>query len=328
VVNITLNLVGGRNLAWQERKAESFTATPLHCGSPRTGYRRTIHYGGMKHGLSLGTAMAISGAAVSPNMGYYSSPLIGFIMTLFNVRLGWWLGNPCAGDHTVQSDGPYLGVGAVLRELFGLTTDDGKYVYLSDGGHFENLGLYEMVRRRCRFVLISDAGQDPRSHFEDLGNAVRKIWIDFGVRIEFDALRIEARATPPRPGVDCAIARIRYPEAGARQGLLVYIKPGFHGLESPDIRSYANLHPEFPHESTANQWFTESQMEAYRALGVETMDLICRGGQQRGSRIEASAQLSFGQFVNRVRTYIKSVGHPEPLNVTAAVTLTGSPGRI
>jgi hypothetical protein len=328
VLNIALNLVGGSNLAWQERKAESFTATPLHCGNPRTGFRCTAQYGGMKNGLSLGTAMAISGAAISPNMGYHSSPLVGFVMTLFNVRLGWWLGNPNAADRTVRRDGPYFGIGAVLRELFGLTTDDGKYVYLSDGGHFENLGLYEMVRRRCRFILITDAGQDPRSHFEDLGNAVRKIWIDFGVRIEFDALRIEARATPPRPGVDCAIARIRYPEAGARQGLLVYVKPGFHGRESPDIRSYANLHPEFPHESTANQWFTESQMEAYRALGAETMDLICRGCRQRGSKMETSAQLSFGQFMNSVRIYVRSMGQPEPLNVTNAVTLTGSPGRI
>jgi hypothetical protein len=306
VVNLALNLVGGSNLAWQERKAESFTATPLHCGSRRTGFRRTADYGGMRTGLSLGTAMAISGAAISPNMGYNSSPLVGFIMTLFNVRLGWWLGNPCAGDRTVQSDGPYFGAGAVVRELFGLTTDTGQYVYLSDGGHFENLGLYEMVRRRCRFILISDAGEDPRSYFEDLGNAVRKIWIDLGVQIEFDALRIEGRATPARPGLDCAIGRIRYPDAGARRGLLVYLKPGFHGQESPDIRSYANLHPEFPHESTAGQWFTESQMEAYRALGAATMDLICRGGRPRESYAGTTPQLSLQQFMLRARAYIKS----------------------
>ena len=100
-------------------QSQSFTATPLHCGSRRTGFRRTADYGGMRDRLSLGTAMAISGAAISPNMGYNSSPLVGFIMTLFNVRLGWWSGNPCAGDRTVQSDGPYFGAGAVVRELFG-----------------------------------------------------------------------------------------------------------------------------------------------------------------------------------------------------------------
>jgi hypothetical protein len=325
VLNIALNLVGGSNLAWQERKAESFTTTPLHCGSLRTGFRRTGDYGGMKNGLSLGTAMAISGAAVSPNMGYHSSPLVGFVMTLFNVRLGWWLGNPRATDRTVRSDGPYFGVGAVLRELFGLTTDDARYVYLSDGGHFENLGLYEMVRRRCHFILVSDAGQDPRAHFEDLGNAVRKIWIDFGVRIEFEALHIEGRTEPPTPGLDCAIAVIRYRDPGARRGVLVYLKPGFHGDESPDIRSYANLHPEFPHESTANQWFTESQMEAYRALGAETMDLLCRGGQSRGSQAQDSAQLSLTQFIRHVRNYMRTVKKAEPLNVNAAVTVTRLP---
>ena len=65
--------------------------------------------------------------------------------------------------------------------MFGLTTDDRPYVYLSDGGHFENLGLYEMVRRRCRFIVVSDAGCDPDFVFEDLGNAVRKIAIDLGI---------------------------------------------------------------------------------------------------------------------------------------------------
>jgi hypothetical protein len=128
--------------------------------------------------------------------------------------------------------------------------------------------------------------------------------------------------------VDCAIARIRYPEAEARLGLLVYLKPGFHGQEAPDIRSYANLHPEFPHESTADQWFTESQLEAYRALGAETIDLICRGGRQLGSHAEALTNLSFAQFMRHVRRYIRSMGKPEPLNVSAVVTPTASPARV
>jgi len=148
--------------------------------------------------------------------------------------------------------------------------------------------------------------QDPHSHFEDLGNAVRKIWIDLGVRIEFETLRIEGRATPARPGLDCAIARVDYRDPGSRPGLLVYLKPGFHGQEPPDIRSYANLHPEFPHESTANQWFTESQMEAYRALGTQTMDLICRGGRLRGTQADDMEHLSLGQLWKTVRTYVRN----------------------
>jgi len=106
VVNIALNLVAGRRLAWQQRKAESFTVTPLHTGNCALGYRPSASYGGDK-GISLGTAITISGAAASPNMGYHSSPVIGFIMTLFNARLGAWLGNPGpAGSKTWEKPGP------------------------------------------------------------------------------------------------------------------------------------------------------------------------------------------------------------------------------
>ena len=93
---MALNLVGGKRLAWQERRAESFTISPLHCGSLYRGYRRSRIYGGVD-GISLGTAVTISGAAVSSNMGYHSSSAaVTFVLTLFNARLGWWLGNPGA----------------------------------------------------------------------------------------------------------------------------------------------------------------------------------------------------------------------------------------
>ncbi len=93
VISAALNIVGTQNLAWQQRKAESFTFSPVSCGSWRLGYLPTSEYGGSR-GVRLGTAMAISGAAVSPNMGYHSSPLVTLLMTLFNARLGWWLPNP------------------------------------------------------------------------------------------------------------------------------------------------------------------------------------------------------------------------------------------
>ena len=98
-----------------------------------------------------------------------------------------------AGRKFYRREGPVLSIRPVLDELAGRTTDTGHYIYLSDGGHFDNLGLYEMVRRRCRFILVSDAGSDPAGAFEDLGNAVRKIWIDLGVRIEFDRLDVKPR---------------------------------------------------------------------------------------------------------------------------------------
>jgi Patatin-like phospholipase len=286
VVNMTLNVVHTTNLAWQQRKAETFTATPLATGNPYVGYRPTSAYGGAR-GLTLGTAMAISGAAASPNMGYHSSPLIGLMMTLFNVRLGWWFGNP-SHRTTWKGEGPVFGISAIVQELLGLTDDASPYVYLSDGGHFENLGVYEMVRRRCRYVVVSDASSDPEGALGDLGNAIRKIWIDFGIRIVFPCFNIEPRTAlsdgapvskqPRSEGGDeacyCAVGRIIYPEPDAAPGYLLYIKPTLYGNEPVDILSYAAESPTFPHESTADQWFSESQMESYRALGSYIVNRI------------------------------------------------------
>jgi Patatin-like phospholipase len=289
IVNATLNLVATTNLAWQERKAESFSFSPLACGNPRVKYRPTASYGGPR-GITLGTAMAISGASVSPNQGYNSSPLVSLLMMLGNVRLGWWLGNP-RDDDTSPREGPRFSFFPIVDEMFGLTTDTGKYVYLSDGGHFENLGIYEMVRRRCRYIVVSDADCDPDCQFEDLGNAVRKAWIDLGVAIRFRGIDVTARKREPVEGVYCAIADIFYPELDARPGQLLYIKPGYHGTEPADVRAYAALHPAFPHESTAEQWFSESQMEAYRVLGSYIVDLVCAGGQVCGAPSELQPTL-------------------------------------
>jgi hypothetical protein len=277
VINATLNVVATKNTAWQERKAESFVFTRLSCGNPIVRFRRTPDYatGKEKGGITLATATAISGAAVSPNQGYNSSPLIGFLLTMFNVRLGWWLGNP--KGNAFWREGPNLGITPALRELAGATTDTGKWIYLSDGGHFENLGLYEMIRRRCRFIVVSDAGYDPDFKFDDLGNAVRKIYIDQGVQVSFQKFGLKPRQNPPAPGVRYAIGRIEYP-GDVRPGWLLYVKPTYQATESLDIRNYATQHPDFPHESTVDQWFSESQLESYRALGASIMEDICTAG--------------------------------------------------
>jgi hypothetical protein len=286
VINIALNLVGGRNLAWQQRKAESFTATPLHAGSHRIGYRRSELYGGTKgpdggNGMSLGTALTISGAAASPNSGYHSSPLATFLMALFNVRLGGWLGNPGKrGERTFRKRGPRFAVRPLLEETFGLTTNKKPYVFLSDGGHFENLGLYEMVLRRCRIIVVSDAGCDPKCELEDLGNAIRKIRIDLGVPIEFaEGFHIYGRGN--QKGQRWAIGTIRYSavdngKSQEQDGVLIYIKPCFYsdGKEPIDVFNYATASITFPHETTADQWFSESQFESYRMLGCHTVQEV------------------------------------------------------
>ena len=205
-------------------------------------------------------------------MGYHSSPALAFLMSLFNVRLGWWLPNPGrAGDGYYRADGPKYALRPLLSEMFGLTTDTRSFVYLSDGGHFENLALYEMVRRRCRYIVVSDAGCDPDYSFEDLGNALRKIKIDLRVDIEFfqlDLLRMRPQANSKQQ-YHC-VGVIKYHDADGgdtKNGILLYVKPGLTLMEPPDIISYANAHPSFPHEPTSDQWFTELQFESYRHLG-------------------------------------------------------------
>ena len=111
-------------------------------------------------------------------------------MTLFNIRLGWWLGNPGrAGQDAYSRSYPGFAVGPMLAEAFGFTNEQKRYAYLSDGGHFENLGLYEMVLRRCRCLLVSAAGCDETMEFQDLGNAIRTIRIDPGIDINVEPLQ-------------------------------------------------------------------------------------------------------------------------------------------
>ncbi len=319
VVNITLNVVNTARLAWQQRKAEPFTVTALHSGSAYKGYRASSEYGGSRDplrvkpepktqpdtppranprptGISLGTAMAISGAAANPNMGYNSSPSITLLLSLFNVRLGWWLGNPGKeGEQTYREEGPLTAIRPLAEETFGLTTDTNPWVNLSDGGHFENLGIYEMVRRRCRFILVVDAGCDPKFEYEDLGNAVRKTYIDLGVRIEFpelgalknrpkakeleeairrcEALHQEVKPSSPIPYY--AIGTVDYRSADGKDcdnGVILYIKPAYHGtsrVEGAGVRNYAMANETFPHEPTGDQWFSESQFESYRTLALD-----------------------------------------------------------
>ena len=278
VVNMALNLVGGGNLAWQRRKAESFTASPLHCGSLRVGYRPSRRYGGSEtvRPITLGTAMAISGATASPNMGYYSSPAITFLLTLFNARLGWWLGNPgAAGRRTFELSHPKLAPRPLIAEALGLTNDVNPYIYLSDGGHFENLGLYEMVLRRCRVIVAIDAGEDGEFTFADLGEAIRKIRIDLGIPIELPALPIGGGRNAA-DGRYCAVGTVRYScvDGDDTDGVLVYLKPAVYGGEPADVLHYRNANPRFPHEPTADQWFDEAQLESYRMLGSHVVDSI------------------------------------------------------
>jgi hypothetical protein len=302
IVNMALNIMKGDNLAWQERKAEPFTVSPLHSGNHLLGYRRSRYYGG-EDGISLGTAFTISGAAASPNMGYMiSSTLVSFLMAMFNVRLGWWLGNPGThGDSTFDRSVPRFAIGPVVAEALSMTDDKSPYVYLSDGGHFDNLGLYEMVLRRCRLIVVSDASTDPKYKYDALGMAIRKIRIDLGVPVEFKNGDFNLHTRPPhKTGKYCAIGTIRYSCVDNTppddDGVLIYIKASMTGDEPQDVVHYQQENELFPQEFIGDQFFSESQFESYRMLGSHIMDSICGDDQ---------SPLDLNKFEESVRAYHK-----------------------
>ena len=277
LLNASVNVTRGNEIGLQTRKARSFILTPSYSGYTRplpggleqqSLFSQTALAGmekpGTEKGLSLGTAMAISGAAASPNMGFYSEPALAFLMTLFDVRLGWWLGNP--GKEKWVRGSPDLGFLCLLRELFGAASDESKYVYLSDGGHFENLAVYELVRRRCKLIVASDASCDSGYTFADLHNAMERCRVDFGVEIT----RVSRDLVPQNGYVSqhFDVCRIRYtPGKESDDGVLLYFKPGLKKDDPEDLLGYSKVNQSFPHDSTADQWFDEARFENYRKLG-------------------------------------------------------------
>ena len=316
IVNTAINLVAGTDLAWQERQADSFTLTALHGGSPIVGYRPMAGTGndprgyGGRTGVSLGTAITISGAAANPNMGYHSSPIVTLLLTLFNARLGSWLGNPRYDTRFSHSCPQDRVVPMALHEAFGFTDAKGDYVNLSDGGHFENLGLYELVRRGCSHALVIDAGCDEHYAFEDLGNAVRKIRVDLGISITFRGFHVG----PERPaaaggtsrlvsgtGRYVAIGEIQYSrrDPSLQDGKLLYVKPAIFAHDEPiDVRNYGRTNPKYPHEPTTDQWFSESQFESYRALGEHIVWTVS------GTNGSQAVPTSIADLFARAETYL------------------------
>lgn len=314
ILNTTLNVVRGKELALQSRKARSFPFTPSFVGFTRqdpgttntqSAFAATRELGAARpdspKGARLGTAMAISGAAVSPNMGFYSAPDLSFLMTLFDVRLGWWLANPEADIGRWRRGSPDLAIYWLLRELLGATDDDSNYLYLSDGGHFENLAIYELVRRRCKLIIACDASCDSAYGCGDLHNAMERCRVDFGVEIEIKAdeiAKITPAGAPPRAAAHYAVGTIKYP--GDTAGVLLYVKPVLDASDADDLLGYSKTNNAYPHDSTTDQWFDESHFENYRALG-ET------AGQAAIDRIKAEV----GRLVDR----------PQPDRVSELVAL-------
>ncbi len=284
IVNCSMNLSGSSDLALHTRHSASFTMTPLHCGSARehVGYRSTTTFAG---GISLGQAVAVSGAAASPNMGYNTAPLVALLMTLFNVRLGWWFRNP--REPSSGRDGS-LGLLYLGAELLGLASERRAYVNVTDGGHFENLGIYELVRRRSQLIIACDAECDETMTFTGLANAIRLCYTDFGAVIDLDLASLR-RGDNGLSRTHSAVGMIRYSNGSV--GRIIYIKASITGDEDATVTQYLTAHPTFPHETTADQFFKEEQFESYRRLGQHIVRNALRSAASRESLIRIAERL-------------------------------------
>ncbi|WP_165074396.1 patatin-like phospholipase family protein [Paludisphaera rhizosphaerae] len=269
LINTSLNLVGENSLQLRDRKGDSFVLSPLYCGSPRVGYSKLepVPESDADDDLTLGRAVSISGAAVDPNMSFYQSGTLTALLTLFNARLGYWIEKPGTSGWAARS--PVFG-DLILNEFFGRTNDRGDFVHISDGGHFENMGVYELIRRRCRYIVALDVGDDGDPSSDNLANLIRLCRIDFGVRIRVDTRGLTMQGPDKLTRSHVAVGSIHYEDVdrGEMPGVLVYVKSSLTGDEPPDVQKYARKDSRFPHQPTdLRQSFDEEQFESYRSLG-------------------------------------------------------------
>lgn len=300
LVNTSINLQADY-LNQRGRNADTFTLGALTCGSDATGYVMTSDMEDRHPRLTLASGLAISGAAASANMGSYTIPLITFSLAALNIRLGYWLPNPKRlnlfppGAKDGMAKPPWrrwesgIGPWYFLRELFGRIDEKNRRVHLTDGGHIENLGLYELIKRRCRVIIAVDADADQGLVFSSLVKAQLMTRVDHGVRFELPWTEIAAASKVAdeklgradeaslydKTGPHVAVGRIVYrqkisdtDDAGEDvHGVIIYIKSSMTGDESDLLRDYKRRYRDFPHETTLDQFFSEEQFEVYRALG-------------------------------------------------------------
>ncbi len=281
LINTNIILVESEIAKFRGRGGDNFILSPLFSGSNATGWRTTEKF--CDGGITLPSAVAISGAAANPDagvagQGLTTNTLISIIMSIFNLRLGYWASNPDPQIQPMQGKVPsYLNPGfweIVARKKM---NEKAPFVQLSDGGHFENLALYELFRRKARLIIACDAAADPDYQFADLANAIEKARVDFGVTVKLDREQLEKmvpETSPQQQEMDYPlaetawlVAEIDYHDEEVKTGTLIYIKTTLPKGISADIHGYKRAHPDFPDQTTVDQFFDEVQFEAYRELG-------------------------------------------------------------
>jgi hypothetical protein len=270
------------------RLATSFTFTPDEVGGPEVGWIDTKTMEDRlgprrKEDITIEAAVAISGAAISPAMGKMTRPGVTALLTLFNARLGVWLPSP-RWLHAMEETEPdtewvqrpraqYL-----FKEMLGRHRRDDLFVYVTDGGHWENLGLVELLRRGCTEIYCFDAAGDDIRSFFTLGEAVALARTELGVEIDIDPERLEpVKPVPKKEGGDPrehrsqddhVIARFTYPNGV--EGRILYCKAAITEDAPWDVKAYGERTPAFPAHGTVDQFYSDQRFEAYRALGFHT----------------------------------------------------------
>lgn len=306
LINTCLNITGekggtngDKTKAGKVKKGKQFSdyflLSPLYCGSQHTRYvdTSTSNY----DTLGLDAAMTASGAALNPGMGTGTIGFLSFFMTLLNIRTGHWSLNPEKTPFYFRFPfWPYY----LLSELFGSTHSKRWRINISDGGHIENLAVYELLRRRCKLIIAVDASADPAYNFGDLKNLVIRARNELGIEIKFKKDPEEIIKPKQSHGfsrnhyVLADLIELPTKEEKEKEkeketnestfGLLVYIKASMIApttrqngknrtgknstdKDKPDSYYYKTYHPSFPHESTIDQFYDEPQWEAYHELG-------------------------------------------------------------
>ena len=284
LINTNIVLVDSRTQKFRSRGGDNFIFSPLYCGSSATGWCKSESY--LKSndpGFTLATAMAISGAAANPNTGGEGSTgnrLVSIAMTILGIRLGYWAPNPNPKKSIPILPPNFIYPGVTSGLIFGNLDEDGRTVDLTDGGHFENLGLYELIRRKLEYIVVCDGSSDPEYKFTGLATAISRVKTDFNVEIKFKDAQYDLQglipSTSQKNSFDqqlanrgFAMAEIFYGDDSESKGKLVYIKATLVKNLPSEVYLYKKRNPIFPHQSSTDQFFDEEQFEAYRELGYE-----------------------------------------------------------
>jgi len=266
LINTTLNVPGSTSPSLRERRGDFFVMSKHWVGAPSSGYAPTKDWKTSDGELDLATAISTSGAAVSPHMALMTVPSITALLSFLNLRLAYWLRKPAPTSANLRP-----GFQLLLKEMFswGLT-EKADWLLLSDGAHVDNSGIYELLRRRCKFIIACDVSTDTDGSFSTMMTLVRHAQIDFGIQIIPHFGDLGADLITGQTNSHTMMCQIKYP--GEPDGLLLLLKSSITGNEPELIKTYRANHHDFPYQTTLDQSFDEGQFEAYRQLGAHVVD--------------------------------------------------------